>query len=90
MGKVDDRLAELRAAAGAGDFAALRFAAHRLAGSCSNLGLVAAGERLIALELLADLDPGGASAMLRAVEEKVRLGRAHLLDYRATHCGARP
>ena len=90
VGKLDSRLADLRSAAGSGDIAALRFAAHRLAGSSGVLGLVAAHEHLTALEVLADLDStDGAAAMLQAVEEELSSGRSRLLDYRATDCGTR-
>ncbi|MEO5666208.1 MAG: response regulator [Nocardioides sp.] len=90
VGNLDGRLADLRSAAGSGDIAALRFAAHRLAGSSGTLGLVAAHEHLAALELVADLDStDGVEAMLRAVEEELSSGRSRLLDYRATDCGTR-
>lgn len=90
VGRLDGRLAELQSAAASGDIAALRFAAHSLAGSCGNLGLVAAHEHLATLELLAAVDStDGAAAMLRGVEEELSSGRTRLLDYRATHCGTR-
>ncbi len=84
VGRLDTHLVDLEAAARSGDVTALRFAAHSLAGSCANLGLVAAHEQLAALELLVDLDSAdGVSSMLRGVEEKLMSGRTRLLDYRA-------
>ena len=87
-GNLEGHVDDLRSAVRAGDIAALRFSAHRLAGSCGILGLVAVCEHLTALELLADLDSaGGPEAMLRAVEKELTAGRSRLLDYRAEHCG---
>lgn len=78
MGNLDGRLTNLRSAAGSGDTAALRFAAHSLAGSRGDLGLVAAHEHLTAPELLADMHSGGTSAMLRAAAEEPSSGRSRL------------
>lgn len=86
LDNIDGDVADLRSAAGSGDIAALRFAAHRLASSCGILGLVAVCQHLTALELLVDLDSTDEStALLRAVEQEVSSARSHLLDYRTAH-----
>ncbi|WP_426245423.1 response regulator [Nocardioides sp. LHG3406-4] len=82
----DDQLAALRSAVDSEDADALRFSAHRLAGSAGNLGLVAAREAVSALELLADSgSTGGAASLLPRAEREVTRGRDALLDYQATH-----
>ena len=83
----DGQLTSIRAAALSGDADALRFSAHRLAGSAGNLGLVAAREAVGALELLADSgSTDGVGPLLSTAELEVARGRAQLLDYQATHC----
>ena len=83
-------LLDLRLTAGSGDIAALKFAAHRLAGSCGNLGLVVAHRHLADFEVLPDLDcTDGVSAMLESVAAELSSGQLRLLEYRATHCGTR-
>ncbi len=85
LGRLEVHVAELHAAADSGDAAALKLSAHSLAGSCANLGLVAAREHLGAIELLAHADAtDGAATMLRVVEEDLASGRASLLDYLTT------
>lgn len=81
------QLTDVGTAAASGDADALRFSAHRLAGSCGNLGLVDAREAVAALELVADSgSTAGASLLLPTAEQEVSRGREVLLDYRTTHC----
>lgn len=85
---LDGHLADLRTAVLRRDAPALKMAAHRLSGSCGNLGLVAASESVAGLELLADSgSTEGASDLMPPAELDVLHARVRLLDYLTAHCG---
>jgi response regulator RpfG family c-di-GMP phosphodiesterase len=82
-------LASIRAAIDAQDAGALQQAAHRLAGSASNIGVVPVGEAARNLELVADGGTtDGAADLLGPLDEAVSRGTAALLAYRASYGGA--
>jgi hypothetical protein len=82
-------LAAIRAAVHAGDAAALQQAAHRLAGSASNIGVVPVGTTARSLELVADSGTTeGAQELLGSLDEAISRGTAALLAYRASYGGA--
>jgi HPt (histidine-containing phosphotransfer) domain-containing protein len=76
----------------AGDAAALRAAAHKLAGSALNLGVTYAGEALRSLEFLGDEGTvEGAEDKLVVAETALARGRDELLAYQASYSsGGRP
>jgi PAS domain S-box-containing protein len=82
-------LASIRAAVVAGDAAALQQAAHRLAGSASNMGVRPVDTAARRLELVADAGTTeGAEELLGSLDEAVSRGTAALIAYRASYGGA--
>jgi hypothetical protein len=82
-------LASIRAAVVARDAPALQHAAHRLAGSASNIGVVPVGAAARRLELVADGGTtDGAEELLGPLDEAVSRGTAALLAYQASYGGA--
>ena len=70
---------------------ALRSAAHRLAGSASNLGVVRVGQLARDLELLADRGTtAGAADLLPELAEALAQGRTAVLAYQAAYQGRAP
>jgi HPt (histidine-containing phosphotransfer) domain-containing protein len=82
------QLTTIREAIAAGDVDGLQHAAHRLAGSAGNLGVVPVSEAARRLEHLAD---GGstddAAGIIPELLEALERGRAALLAYQATYTG---
>jgi PAS domain S-box-containing protein len=80
----------IREAVAAGDAAALRAAAHKLAGSALNLGVTYAGEALRSLEFLGDEGTvEGAEDKLVVAETALARGRDELLAYQASYSSGR-
>ncbi|MEI5676603.1 MULTISPECIES: response regulator [unclassified Nocardioides] len=78
----------IRAAIVSGDAAALRAAAHKLAGSALNLGVPFAGEAARQLEFVGDTGSvDGALELLPELEESLERARAALLAYQASYSG---
>jgi PAS domain S-box-containing protein len=76
----------IREAISAGDAAAMRAAAHKLAGSALNLGVTYAGEAVRTIEFLGDEGTvEGAEEKLPAVEAALARGREELLAYQASY-----
>jgi HPt (histidine-containing phosphotransfer) domain-containing protein len=76
----------IRDAISAGDAAAMRAAAHKLAGSALNLGVTYAGEAVRTIEFLGDEGTvEGAEEKLPAVEAALARGREELLAYQASY-----
>ena len=89
MSNAPHALASIRAAVDAGDAAALQQAAHRLAGSASNIGVVPVGTAARSLELVADGGTTeGAEELLGSLDEAISRGTAALIAYRASYGGA--
>jgi CheY-like chemotaxis protein/HPt (histidine-containing phosphotransfer) domain-containing protein len=81
-------LETIRAAADAGDAAALKQVSHKLAGGALNLGVTAAGRTAQEIELVADTgSTDGAAVLVDRLEADLARGRAALLAYRATYSG---
>ena len=82
------QLTTIREAVSASDADGLRYAAHRLAGSAGNLGLVEVSAAARRLEQVADGGTtDGAAPLLPDLDESVARGRSALLAYRADYTG---
>jgi hypothetical protein len=79
------QLEEIRSAVRAEDAETLRAAAHKLAGSASNLGVIEVATAARALEL-AD-SPGGHEDLVEALGRALAEGRDALLGYQAAYAG---
>jgi PAS domain S-box-containing protein len=78
----------IRAAADAGDAAALKQVSHKLAGGALNLGVTAAGRTAQEIELVADTgSTEGAAALVDRLEADLARGRAALRAYQETYSG---
>jgi HPt (histidine-containing phosphotransfer) domain-containing protein len=81
-------LETIRAAADAGDVAALKQVSHKLAGGALNLGVTAAGRTAQEIERVADTgSTEGAAALVDRLEADLARGRAALRAYQETYSG---
>ncbi|MFC6287761.1 response regulator [Nocardioides sp. GCM10027113] len=89
VGNAPGALATIRSAVRAHDVGALRHAAHRLAGSATNIGVVSVGEAARGLEEVADAGTtDGTEELLAALDRTLAEGTAALLAYQASYRGA--